>query len=343
MSETSSFCRFLTGATLARRAVLGAAAAVLAGALAPAVLAQAAAEAPLPRQVTLVVPYAAGGVTDALARAMGRRLAETWGIPVVVDNKPGGGTVIGTAQVARAAGDGATLLVTSFGYVGNQLMLPSLPYAPSALAPIALIGESTGVLFVHPSVPATNVVEFARWLRARPTPAAFASSGNGSSVHVMAEMFGAAVGAPIIHVPYRGNAPALADLVGGQVQAMFDSTGALSHAKAGRLRALGVSTATRSVLAPELPTLAESGEPGLAKFDAGSWFGVFVPSTASPALQGRLHADIAAVLAQKSMQEEVMKTGVEPRTMTQAQFAAYLKRQLETWGPVIRDKNIKPD
>jgi len=303
--------------------------------------------AALPRTVSLLVPYAAGGVTDTLARALAKRLSETWGVTVLVDNRPGGGTVIGTAAAARAPADGSTLLVTSFGFVGNQLMLPSLPYAPAALAPLALIGESTGVLFVHPSVPAVSVAEFVRWLRSRAAtgapPAAFSSSGNGSSVHVMAEMFASAAGVSIIHVPYRGNAPALADLMAGQVQAMFDSIGALQHVRSGRLRALGVSTASRSVLAPELPTLAESGEPALAKFDAGSWFGVFVPASAPAALQARLHADIAAALAQKPMQDEVMKTGVEPRALTQAGFAAYLQRQLDAWGPVIRDKRIKPD
>lgn len=297
----------------------------------------------LPRTVTLLVPYAAGGVTDTLARSLARRLAEAWGTTVLVDNRPGGGTVIGTAAAARAAADGSTLLVTSFGFVGNQIMLPSLPYAPQSLAPLALIGESTGVLFVHPSVPANDVAEFVRWLQARPEPAAFASSGNGSSVHVMAEMFASAAGVPIVHVPYRGNAPALADLIGGQVQAMFDSTGALMHVRSGRLKALAVSTAARSMLAPELPTIAESGVPALAKFDAGSWFGVFVPAAAPAALQSRLYTDISAALAQKSMQDEVMKTGVEPRRMTQAAFADYLKRQIDTWGPVIRAKGIKPD
>lgn len=307
----------------------------------------AAADATLPRTVTLLVPYAAGGVTDTLARSLARRLAEAWGVTVLVDNKPGGGTVIGTAAAARAPADGSTLLVTSFGYVGNQLMLPNLPYAPTALAPLSLIGESTGVLYVHPSVPAASVAEFVRWLRTRAAagaaPVTFASSGNASSVHVMAELFGTAVGVPVTHVPYRGNAPALADLVGGQVQAMFDSTAALVHARAGRLKALAVSTAQRSMLAPDLPTLAESGEPGLAGFDAGSWFGVFVPAGATPALQARLHADIHAALAAKGMADEVMKAGVEPRLVSQAAFAAYLKRQVETWGPVIRAKNIKPD
>ncbi len=297
----------------------------------------------LPRTITLLVPYAAGGVTDTLARALSRRLSDSWGVTVLVDNKPGGGTVIGTAAAARAPADGSTLLVTSFGFIGNQIMMPNLPYSPQALSPLAMIGDSAGVLFVHPSVPANTVAEMARWMRARPTPVAFASSGNGSSVHVMAEMFAAAVGVPIVHAPYRGNAPALADLMGGQVQAMFDSTGALQHARAGKLRALAVSTASRSALAPDLPTIAESGEGALSNFDAGSWFGVFAPAGTPLALQSQLHAGINAALAQKSMQDEVLKTGVEPRAMTQAGFAAYLKRQLDIWGPVIRDKRIRPD
>ncbi len=297
----------------------------------------------LPRTVTLLVPYAAGGVTDTLARALAQRLAQAWGNTVLVDNKPGGGTVIGTAAAARAAADGSTLLLTSFGFVGNQLMLPNLPYAPQSLTPLAMMGESAGVLFVHPSVPATNTAEFLRWMRTASTPVAFASSGNGSSVHVMAEMFASAAGVPIVHVPYKGNAPALADLLGGQVQAMFDSIGAMSHVRSGRLRALGVSTQARSTLAPELATLAESGDPALARFEAGSWFGLFVPAAAPTALQARLHADIAAVLATPAMKAEILKTGVEPRTLTQPEFATYLKRQLDTWGPVIRERNIRPD
>lgn len=329
---------------VSRRRLMQAAAGGLSLVAASRPAAQAAA---LPRTVTLLVPYAAGGVTDTLARGLAKRLSEAWGNTVLVDNKPGGGTVIGTAIAARAPGDGSTLLVTSFGFIGNQLMLPSLPYAPAALTPVSLIGESTGVLLVHPSVPASTVAEFVRWLRARAAsgaaPAAFASSGNGSSVHVMAEMFGAAIGVPVLHVPYRGNAPALADLIGAQVQAMFDSTGALVHVRAGRLKALAVSTSQRSMLAPELPTLAESAEPGLANFDAGSWFGVFVPASASPALQARLHGDINAALAAKGMPEEIMKTGVEPRLVSQAAFADYLQRQIQTWGPVIRARNIKPD
>lgn len=295
------------------------------------------------RPVTLIVPYAAGGVTDKLARLIARALGERWGQTVIVDNKPGGGTVIGTAEAARAQADGHSLLLTSFGFVANQIMLPSLPYAPQSLEPLALVGDAPGVLYVHPSVPVSNVAEFARWLRARKEPAAFASSGNGSSVHVMAELLASALGITITHVPYKGNAPALNDLIGGQVQAMFDSPSALQHARSGRLRVLGVTSATRSALAPEVPTIAESGEAALAGFSAGSWFGFFVPAATPKPLQARLHADLRAVLDVPAMQEEIARAGVEPKAMSQAAFATYLKHQIDTWGPVIRAKGIRPD
>ncbi len=295
------------------------------------------------RPVTIVVPYAAGGITDTLARLAAKRLTERWRQQVIVDNRPGGGTVIGTSIAARAPGDGHTLLLTSFGFVANQVMLPSLPYASSALEPLALLGDAPGVLYVHPSVPATTVPEFARWLRERRAPATFASSGNGSSVHVMAELFAAAVGVEIVHVPYKGNAPALADLIGGQVNAMFDSPANMQHARGGRLRALGVTSAERSVLVPELTPIAQAGEPALAGFQAASWFGFLVPSATPKAVQAKLHADIQAVMAPQAARDALVGAGIEPRPLSQAEFSDYLRRQLAVWGPVIRSKNIKPD
>jgi tripartite-type tricarboxylate transporter receptor subunit TctC len=294
------------------------------------------------RPVTLIVPYASAGVTDNVTRAVARRLSERWGQQALVENRPGAGTAIGTAHVARAAGDGYTLLVTSFGFIANQIMVPNLPYSPQALTPLAMIGDAPGVLYVHPSVPAASVGEFANWMRAHKVPVSFASSGNGSSVHVMAELLAAAMGVAITHVPYKGNAPGLADLIGGQVQAMFDSPSAMPHARAGRLRALGVTSLARSALVPELPTIAESGERALADFAASSWFGVFVPATTPAALQARLHADFQAAMAQPGMREEILKTGIDPKPMSQVDFAAYLKNQLDTWGPVIRAKGITP-
>lgn len=293
--------------------------------------------------VTIIVPYAAGGLTDNLARALGQRLTEKWGQPVVVDNRAGGGTVIGTAAAARAPADGRTLLVTSFGFTTNQFMVRNLPYKQSALEPLALISVAPSILFVHPSVPANNIPELVAYMKSAPKPLTIASSGNGSSPHIAAELFASMLGTPITHVPYRGNGPAINDLLGGQVQALFDSKASLSYVKAGRLKALGVATLQKSSQAPDLTPIAQAGVPALSKFATGSWFGVLVPEATPREIQNRLYADIRSVLETKSMQEAIDRSGTEPALMTQAEFAAYLKAEGEKWGPVIREKNIRPD
>ncbi|MEP6721290.1 MAG: tripartite tricarboxylate transporter substrate-binding protein, partial [Variovorax sp.] len=292
---------------------------------------------------TLIVPYAAGGLTDNLARALGQRLAERWGQPVVVDNRAGGGTVIGTAAAARAPADGRTLLVTSFGFTTNQFRVPNLPYKPSALEPLAMIAVAPAILFVHPSVPADDVPSLVKYIKTSGKPFSFASSGNGSSPHIGAELFASQIGVSIVHVPYRGNGPALNDLVGGQVQGMFDSKAALSFVKTGKLKALGISSLKPSSLAPDLKPIAQSGVPELANFETASWFGVLVPEATPKPIQSRLHADIRAVLDTPDMREAIDRAGVEPLRQTQAEFAAYLKSEANRWGPVIRDKNIKSD
>jgi len=293
--------------------------------------------------VTLIVPYAAGGLTDNLARALGQRLAERWGQPVIVDNRAGGGTVIGTAAAARAPADGKTLLVTSFGFTTNPFMMSNLPYKQSALEPLAMIAVAPAILFVHPSVPADDVPSLVKYMRTSGKTFSFASSGNGSSPHIGAELFASQIGVSIVHVPYRGNGPGLNDLIGGQVQAMFDSKAALAFVKAGKLKALGISSLKPSTLAPELKPIAQSGVPELANFATASWFGVLVPEGTPKPIQTRLHADIRAVLDTPDMREAIDRAGVEPLPMTQAEFAAYLKAEALRWGPVIRDKNIKSD
>lgn len=307
-------------------------------------LSAAAQTAPFPGgPVTLIVPYAAGGLTDNLARALGQRLAERWGQPVIVDNRAGGGTVIGTTAAARAPADGRTLLVTSFGFTTNPFMMASLPYKQSALEPLAMIAVAPAILFVHPSVPADDVPSLVRYMRSSGKPFSFASSGNGSSPHIGAELFASQIGVSIVHVPYRGNGPGLNDLIGGQVQGMFDSKAALAFVKAGKLKALGISSLKPSTLAPDLKPIAQSGVPELANFATASWFGVLVPEGTPKPIQTRLHADIRAVLDTPDMREAIDRAGVEPLPMTQAEFAAYLKSEAQRWGPVIRDKNIKSD
>jgi tripartite-type tricarboxylate transporter receptor subunit TctC len=321
---------------MARRALLAAAACLLQPALAQA---QAFPGGP----VTIIVPYAAGGLTDNLGRALALRLSERWGQPVLVDNRAGGGTVIGTTAAARAPGDGRTLLLTSFGFTTNQFMVANLPYKQSALEPLALLAVAPSILFVHPSVPANNVPELVRYLKTAPKPLSIASSGNGSSPHIAAELFASMAGVDIIHVPYRGNGPAINDLIGGQVQALFDSKASLAHVKAGKLKALGVASLQRTSQAPDLTPIAQAGVPALAGFATGSWFGVLVPEATPRDIQNRLYADIRAILETKPMQEAIDRAGVEPVLYTQREFAAYLKAEGDKWGPIIKAKNIQAD
>ena len=293
--------------------------------------------------VTFIVPYAAGGLTDNLARALAPRLSERWGQPVLIDNRTGGGTVIGTNAAARAPADGRTLLLTSFGFTANQFMVANLPYKQSALEPLVLMATAPAVLFVHPSVPANDIPELVKYIQSSNKPFSFASSGNGSSPHIGAELFAAQLGLEIVHVPYRGNGPAINDLVGGQVNALFDSKATMSFVKAGKLKALGITSLQTSTLAPELKPIAQSGIPALANFATGSWFGVLVPEATPRDIQNRLYADIRAVLDTREMREAIDRAGVEPVRYSQAEFAAYLKAEADKWGPIIRSKNIRPD
>lgn len=295
------------------------------------------------KPVTLIVPYAAGGLTDVLARVVAPALAEKWGQNVLVDNRSGAGTVIGTAAAARAPGDGHTLLMTAFGYTGNQLMVKNLPYDPKALTPLAMLAESPSILYVSARLPVNSVAELIAYGKANPGKLSFASSGNASSPHIAAEMFAGQAGLQIVHVPYRGNGPAITDLVGGQVDALFDSPATMVHVASGKLKALGIGSQAPNARAPGVPPISQLGIPALANFSAGGWFGMFVPTATPQALQQRLHADIRAVLETREVREGLSKAGVDPRVMTQPEFAAYLKHDLEYWGPIIRERNIRID
>jgi len=302
------------------------------------------AEAAFPaKPVTLVVPYAAGGLTDILGRIVAPRLADKWGKNVLVDNKPGGGTTIGTGLVARAPGDGHTLLLTAFGYIGNQLMLPQLPYDAKALVPLANMASSPSVLYVSAKLPVSNLAEFVAYGKAHPGKLTFASSGNASSPHIAAEQFAGMAGIQMVHVPYRGNGPAINDLLGGQVDALFDSPATMAHVASGKLKVLGHGYRGAHSRLPGVPAIAEAGLPSLAQFEAGGWFGFFIPSATPDALQQRIQNDIRAVLDEPATREAIAKTGVDPQPMNRSEFAAYLQRELERWGPVIRSRNIRPD
>ncbi|MDB5965022.1 MAG: hypothetical protein JWQ72_1522 [Polaromonas sp.] len=300
--------------------------------------------APFPsKPVQVIVPYAAGGVTDILARGVALRLADKWKQPVIVDNRPGAGTVIGTAAAARAPGDGYTLLITAFGFTANQVLVPNLPYNPQALAPLAMLADSYSYLYVNAAVPANNVAELIAYAKANPGKLTFASSGNGSSPHIAAELFAWRTGIDMIHVPYKGNGPAINDLVGGQVNALFDTVATMSFVTSGKLKVLGIASPRPIARAPGLVPIAQSGVPALADFTAGSWFGMFLPASTPPELQKKIYADVRAVLDTKDMHDAILKAGLEPALMSQADFAAYLKKDLDTWGPVIRERKIRLD
>lgn len=295
------------------------------------------------RPVTLVVPYAAGGLTDIIGRVFASRLAERWGKNVLVDNRPGGGTMIGTSVVARAQGDGHTLLLTGFGYIGNQLMRPSLPYDVKALTPLAMTSDSPSVLYVSARLPVNNLAQLVAYGKAHPGKLTFASSGNGSSPHIAAEMFADMTGIEIVHVPYRGNGPAINDLIGGQVDALFDSPATMSHVASGKLKVLGHGYASPNPRLPGVPPICKAGVPALANFEAGGWFGFFIPTATPEPLQRRIYDDIRALQEQRDTQEALSRTGVDPRVMTRGEFATYLQRELDRWGPVIRSRNIHID
>ena len=292
------------------------------------------------KPVQIIVPYAAGGVTDIVARLIAARLAEKWKQPVVIDNRSGAGTVIGTAAAAKAPGDGHTLLITAFGYTANQILVPNLPYNPQALTPLAMIADSSSYLYIKSALPVNNLAELIAYARANPGKLTFASSGNGSSPHIAAEMLAWRTGIDMIHVPYKGNGPAINDLVGGQVNALFDTVATMSFVKSGKLKVLGIGSLKPIARAPDLVPIAKSGVPELANFTAGGWFGMFLPTSTPLELQKKIYADVQGVLETKDVHDAIYKAGLEPLLMSQADFAAYLKKDLETWGPVIRERKI---
>ena len=320
---------------LARRTF--AAAAIAFGVVAPL---PAAAQAFPSRTVTIVVPYAPGGITDGIARVIATRLAETWKQTVLVDNRAGGGTIIGTQAVVKSAPDGHTLLLTSFGYTTNQILVRNLPYDARALAPLNLVCIAPNVLYVHPSVPAATVGELIALARASPGKLTFASSGNASSPHMAAELFASVTGTDVVHVPYKGTAPAMADVLGGQVTGIFDTLQSMQYVKAGKLKALAVTASKRLPRAPDLPTFAEAGLPAM---EMASWFGFFVPAEAPAAVRKKVFDDIQDVLSSPDTQAQISALGAEPTLLSQAGFARFLDSEHDRWAKVVRERHIKLD
>lgn len=314
------------------------AAAALATALAlTAPAAQAQAVAAYPKQaVTLVVPFPAGGPTDAMARLLAQKLSERLGQQVVIDNRAGAGGGIAAELVARAPADGHTLF---FGTTGTMAINPSLykklRYDPvKDFAPVSLMATTMNVLVVNPQVPAKNLAELVQLAKSKPGELAYGSAGNGSSNHLSGELFKATAGVQISHVPYRGSAPALVDLLGGRLTMMFDTIAVQTqNIAAGKVRALAVTGSRRSPLLPEVPTAQEAG---LAGFDVTIWFGVLAPAATPASVIERLNREMVTVMASDDMRKRMQADGAEAKTTTPAEFAALIKQDTATWAPVIK-------
>ena len=293
------------------------------------------------KPIRLVVPFAAGGATDVLARLVGERLTASLGQQVVVDNRPGAGGNIGSDLVARAEPDGYTILMGAVGtHAINPSLYPKMPYDPvKDFAPVTLVASVPNVLVVNPEVPANSVQELIDLAKAKPGELNFASSGNGTSIHLSGELFKAMTGTDIVHVPYKGSGPAVTDLLGGQVQMMFDNMpSSLPHVKAGKLRALGVTSAKRSPALPEVPTIAEAGVPG---YDATSWFGILAPAGTPEPVVTRLQGAIVQALGEPEMRQRMADLGAEPVGDTPAEFGQFIAAEIAKWAKVVNDAGVK--
>ena len=295
------------------------------------------------KAVRMIVGFPAGGTSDIMARLTGQKLSEAWGQTFIIDNRPGAGGNIGTELVAKSAPDGYTLLVSPGSTLtSNPAVYSKVPFdTVRDFAPVTIIAGVPNALVVHPSVPVNNVKELIALAKSRPGQLAYASTGAGQSTHLSAELLKLSAGINMIHVPYKGSAPALTDIVAGQVSVMFDNLpSCLPFIKSGRLKPLAVSSATRSRALPDLPTVAESGVPG---FDVTVWFAVLAPAATPRDIVNRLNGEIIKAIKTPDMRERLAQQGAEPVGNTSDEFAAVIKRDLAKWAKVVKDAGIKLD
>jgi tripartite-type tricarboxylate transporter receptor subunit TctC len=290
------------------------------------------------RQIDLVVPFVAGGTTDNAARLIAQRLQDKWGQTVIVNNRPGGGSSIGTNVVAKAVPDGHTLLVTTIAFAINAGMQKQPYDAIKDFAPITEISSIPLMLVVHPSLPAANMQEFMALAKATPAGLDYASSGAGTSPHLAAEMFKTMTGANLVHVPFKGNAEVMNSLLGGHVKVHFGlSASSLQHVRSGKLRALAVTTEKRLPELPDVPTVAELGNPG---YEITSWQGVFAPAGTPKEIVDRLNSEIVALVSTPEVQERIKREGAYPIGSTPGQFAERFRNEIAKWAKVAKDSGL---
>jgi tripartite-type tricarboxylate transporter receptor subunit TctC len=294
------------------------------------------------KTVRIIVPFPPGGGTDVIARVIAQKLTESWGQQVIVDNKAGASGTIGSDLVAKSAADGYTLLLTATHHAINLSMYKQLPYDTLRdFVPVAYIAASPNLLLLHPSVPANNVQELIAYAKSKPGGLNYAASSVGGATHLTGELFKTAAGIQLQHIPYQGAAPAMTDLLGGQVPMMFDVIPtALAHVRSGRLKAIAVTSARRTTVMPEVPTIAESGIPG---FEAISWFGLYAPAATPKDTVNKLNADFNRVLQLPEVKDKLAAQGAEPIAMTPEQFAGYLRAEIAKWAKAIKDSGAKAE
>jgi tripartite-type tricarboxylate transporter receptor subunit TctC len=294
------------------------------------------------RPIRIVVVSTPGGSVDTMARVVGPKLAERWGQQVIVDNRPGAGGAIAAELVARSPADGYTLIMGTVASLATNVSLrKSLPYDPVRdFAPITLVATQNLMLLIHPSIPAKSVKELVALAKRQPGQLSFASAGNGTGGHLSGELFKLLAGIDMLHVPYKGVAPALIDVISGQVSMTFASIlSGHPHARSGKLRALAVTGAKRSPAVPELPTMIEAGVKG---YESATWYGLLAPAGTPPDIVAKLNAEVVAILKQPETHERLSKEGADPVGNTPAEFGKFIRSEIAKWGKVIKAAGIKP-
>jgi tripartite-type tricarboxylate transporter receptor subunit TctC len=294
------------------------------------------------KPIRYIVPFPPGGATDILARSMADKLGPALGQPVIVENRAGAAGNLGTELAAKAAPDGYTILMVTVAQSISETLYAKLGYnLMRDLVPVILVARVPNVMVVHPSVPARSVKEFIDYAKANPGKLNFASSGSGTSIHMSGELFKLLTGVDIVHVPYKGSAAALTDLIGGQVSVMFDNLPpSMPHIRSGKLRALAITTTTRYPALPDLPTMVEAGVPG---YESSSWFGIMVPTGTSKEVVARLNAEARKIMAMPDVHERFDQQGAVASPGTPEDFDRFIRAEIEKWGKVVKASGAKVD
>jgi tripartite-type tricarboxylate transporter receptor subunit TctC len=297
------------------------------------------------KPVKLIVPFATGGPADIYGRFIAQKLTEATGQSFVVDNRPGAGSVIGTDVVAKAAPDGYTLLLMSNAQTVNESLIPNKPYnLLRDFVPVAPINSSDLVLVAHPSLAASNIRELVALAKSQPGKLNYASSGPGTPYHMAGELFKAMSGTFVVHVPYRGSTGARTDLIGGQVDMMFDAVTTITEQiKAGKVKAIATTGRTRSSVLPDVPTVAESGIPGLAGYESTSWLGIMAPKATPAGVVSRLNVEISKITSNPEVKTQWGKQGATPMVMSSEVFAQYAANDVKKWARVVKISGAKAD